>query len=82
MYHLFDSTIDMYDVFKVETIGDAYMVASGVPQRNGHRHAGEIAQLALDLLEGIRVFKIPHLPEEKLRIRIGIHTGNDVWIFQ
>ncbi|CAG2246749.1 Receptor-type guanylate cyclase gcy-28,Retinal guanylyl cyclase 1,Atrial natriuretic peptide receptor 2,Retinal guanylyl cyclase 2 [Mytilus edulis] len=60
---------------QVETIGDAYMVASGLPRRNGKRHSGEIANMALDLLSGITNFSIRHIPNDKLQLRIGLHMG-------
>lgn len=60
---------------QVETIGDAYMVASGVPNRNGHQHAAEVANMSLDILHSIGHFKIKHMPEIKVKIRIGLHSG-------
>ncbi|MBN3315211.1 ANPRB protein, partial [Atractosteus spatula] len=60
----------------VETIGDAYMVVSGLPVRNGKLHAREIAGMALALLEQVKTFKIRHRPNDQLRLRIGIHTEN------
>lgn len=60
IYRVFDDRIECYDVYKVETIGDSYMVASGLPVRNGRQHVSEIATMALDLLHASSYFKVPH----------------------
>nr|KAF6373809.1 guanylate cyclase 2C [Pipistrellus kuhlii] len=75
IYKSFDHILDHHDVYKVETIGDAYMVASGLPKRNGNRHAVDIAKMALDILSFMGTFELEHLPGLPIWIRIGIHSG-------
>ncbi|KER30902.1 hypothetical protein T265_13072, partial [Opisthorchis viverrini] len=67
LYTRFDAVLSSYDVYKVETIGDAYMVVSGLPKRN-ENHAGEIASMSLRLLDDIK-------ENFTLSLRIGIHSG-------
>ncbi|XP_065323729.1 atrial natriuretic peptide receptor 1-like [Gordionus sp. m RMFG-2023] len=74
LYCCFDGIAEKLDVYKVETIGDAYMVVSGLPKRNGNRHVREICRFALAIRDNISHIK--HPKDDKLEIRIGIHTGS------
>ncbi len=68
----FDSLVEKYDLEKIRTIGDNYMVASGVPRpRLDHAHA--IARLALDIREYIQA--LPARNGQKIDFRVGINSG-------
>ena len=60
----------------METIGDGYLCVSGLPHRNGNEHARDIAEMSFGFLRAIAGFRIAHLPQERINIRIGIHTGS------
>lgn len=77
LYSGFDELIEKYEVYKVETIGDAYMVAAGVPKII-HNHAKEMALLSFDLLDFAKDFHIEHIPGQELLLRIGMHSGSVV----
>ena len=73
LFGTFDELVDRYEVEKIKTIGDCYMVAAGVPR---HRvdHAQALAHLALEM----RACAATCLPDEnghELRLRIGISSG-------
>lgn len=53
------------------------MVVSGLPIRNGDRHAGEIASMALHMIRTIKRFEIKHRRGEPIKLRIGIHSGSN-----
>jgi guanylate cyclase len=69
----FDELADRYRVEKIKTIGDAYMVAAGVPRaRADHAHA--LASMALDMRDCVR----RHARSDgagALELRIGINSG-------
>ncbi|XP_064642006.1 uncharacterized protein LOC135496574 [Lineus longissimus] len=74
LFRTLDEKIEGHEVYKVETIGDTLLVVSGLPTRIGHKHAGEIANLALDILN-VTTSDIPESPNGKVRLRLGIHSG-------
>ncbi|CAF3862591.1 unnamed protein product [Rotaria magnacalcarata] len=73
MYTKFDKCLENHNCYKVETIGDAYMLVSGLPER-ARNHAAEIIDMAFDMLDAIITVSNP-TSNERLKIRIGCHSG-------
>uniref|UniRef100_A0AC35UDV1 Guanylate cyclase n=1 Tax=Rhabditophanes sp. KR3021 TaxID=114890 RepID=A0AC35UDV1_9BILA len=74
LFTLFDNIIERSACYKIESIADGYLVVSGLPIRY-ETHASECAKLALNFMEGVREFRIPHLPNERVQLRIGLNSG-------
>jgi adenylate cyclase len=72
IFSAFDQLADKYELEKIKTIGDAYMVAGGLPLPNAN-HAQAIASMALDMQTEMQ--RLNQVLGEPLEIRIGIHTG-------
>lgn len=66
VFTFFDSLVDQYDCEKIRTMGDAYMVAAGVPMPRKD-HAEALASVALEMIE--------YAHRGPLRFRIGINSG-------
>uniref|UniRef100_A0A667WFL9 guanylate cyclase n=1 Tax=Myripristis murdjan TaxID=586833 RepID=A0A667WFL9_9TELE len=73
MYSKFDRLTNVHDVYKVETIGDAYMVVGGVPVPR-ESHACRVANFALGMRTAAREVTNP-VTDKPIQIRVGIHTG-------
>nr|XP_018895939.1 PREDICTED: head-specific guanylate cyclase [Bemisia tabaci] len=72
LYNTFDAFCGQLDVYKVETIGDAYCVASGLHKQSAY-HSQQIAWMALKMIHTCS----KHLTHDQkpIRMRIGLHTG-------
>ncbi|GAB5409923.1 MAG: hypothetical protein BalsKO_22880 [Balneolaceae bacterium] len=74
----FDEFISQHNVIKIKTIGDSYMAAGGIPDRN-KTHPIDTVLVALKMKFFVSNLKesipdsIPYFP-----LRIGIHTGHSV----
>jgi len=79
LYNSFDSLSDYHDVFKVETIGDAYMAVTNLTKEQPD-HCKRITEFAID---SIRVANQTLIDEDSpsmgfVNIRVGFHSGSVV----
>ncbi|WP_413161166.1 adenylate/guanylate cyclase domain-containing protein [Capilliphycus salinus ALCB114379] len=75
IFSTFDQLAEGLDLEKIKTIGDAYMMAAGLPLPR-EDHAEAIADMALSMQ--LVVDHFPFAYGETLQIRIGIHSGTVV----
>jgi adenylate cyclase len=67
----FDGLVEKYDLEKIKTIGDCYMVASGVPRIRSD-HATALVNLALDMQAAVADTRFGG---HELAFRMGINSG-------
>ncbi|CDM93960.1 MAG: adenylate/guanylate cyclase domain-containing protein [Limnospira sp. PMC 1291.21] len=72
IFSRFDGLAEQHGLEKIKTIGDAYMVVSGLPLPRDN-YAEAIADMALDMQRTLREFNRQH--QQGFKIRIGIATG-------
>ncbi|XP_055345668.1 atrial natriuretic peptide receptor 1-like [Paramacrobiotus metropolitanus] len=75
VYSQFDQIIEAFDVYKVETISDSYVIASGLPIPNGMQHGYETCKLAVALVKASSRLPDVGFTEKTVQLRIGINTG-------
>jgi adenylate cyclase len=71
-FSAFDDLADAYGVEKIKTIGDAYMVAAGIPTPRPD-HAVVIAEMALGMRE--KIVELANETSLNLHLRIGVDSG-------
>jgi guanylate cyclase len=74
VYSCFDMLVEKYELEKIKTIGDCYMVAAGVPRRRPD-HALVLTRLAIDILDYVNQHEFRG---HKLSFRIGLNSGSVV----
>jgi class 3 adenylate cyclase len=75
VFSRFDDIVDRHGVEKIKTIGDSYMVASGIPVPRKD-HAEVMADVALEMIDEVKHFRFKD--GAPLQIRIGFHAGTSI----
>ena len=72
IFSAFDRLADRFGAEKIKTIGDAYMLAVGIPEPRAD-HAETAARMALAMIGALDTLKAE--TKAPIRLRIGLHTG-------
>ncbi|CAI4224363.1 unnamed protein product [Auanema sp. JU1783] len=75
LYSSFDQIILKFKAFKVENVGDAYLVVSGIPDLPDNLHLTEICRISLELKKFMKTLVVLHRPDYTLRVKMGISYG-------
>ncbi|KAI8804905.1 nucleotide cyclase [Cladochytrium replicatum] len=68
----YDVIAKRWSIYKVETIGDAYLGVAGCPERS-ETHAASAINFSIDIIEMVKTFKTA--TGENIQIRAGLHSG-------
>lgn len=75
-FKAFDGMLDKFHIEKIKTVGDAYLVASGLPSANPN-HATDMVAVAIAMRD-FMLYRKTQLGDATFDMRIGVHSGSVV----
>merc|ERR1712183_447820 len=77
LYNKFDDLSERHDIFKAETIGDAYMAISNLVKDQKSDHVKRVAEFSKDAIKAASETLIDEDGPKKgyVQIRVGFHSG-------
>eukprot|EP00927_Polykrikos_kofoidii_P032860 TRINITY_DN27864_c0_g1_i1.p1 TRINITY_DN27864_c0_g1~~TRINITY_DN27864_c0_g1_i1.p1 ORF type:complete len:1112 (+),score=146.09 TRINITY_DN27864_c0_g1_i1:444-3338(+) len=73
IFGLFDDLTDKYEVYKVETVGDAYIAGQAGWPLTQQNSAVSVVHFALDMIRAVHMWSKEH--DCDVSCRVGVHTG-------
>ena len=70
----FDEVVKKFHIEKIKSVGDIYMCAGGIPQKN-HTNPIEVVLAAFEMYQYMQTMKLQYGDNQGWNLRIGIHTG-------
>ena len=70
----FDEVVKKFHIEKIKSVGDIYMCAGGIPQKN-HTNPIEVVLAAFEMYQFMQSMKLQYGDNQGWNLRIGIHTG-------
>lgn len=79
VFSRFDAITDQFGVYKVETIGDVYLISAGAPEPI-HQHAAVCTRVALTMRQGMdeirKAVTGTVIGQENIELQVGLHSGS------
>ncbi|MBR5168784.1 MAG: HD domain-containing protein [Salinivirgaceae bacterium] len=72
-YH-FDEVVKRFHIEKIKSVGDIYMCAGGIPQKN-RTNPIEVVLAAFEMYQYMQSIKLQYEDKQSWNLRIGVHTG-------
>lgn len=70
----FDEVVKKFHIEKIKAVGDIYMCAGGIPQKN-HTNPIEVVLAAFEMYQYMQTMRLQYGDDQGWNLRIGIHTG-------
>jgi len=76
IFKIFDDLTDFLAIYKIETVGDAYIAGMAEPPLTAHHSPVTVLRFSLAMVEKLEAWSLAH--GENVRVRVGVHSGGCV----